>query len=295
MYDRKLNILYAYPYFTSKAVEEFSSFDRSNYRLIIDSGAFSAHNCGMKIELNDYHKFIESISFLKPDAIVQLDVVFNPKETKNNLKKSRDAGYNVCPVFTRGDEEDYLQQLVDEKEYVFVGGVQGGQGAKEFAKYILERYSRDKIHLLAFVRPDWLIHYKPYSVDSSSWSASVRYGLIEVFKNGRLKRYSRQDFMKRPDMDTIKDFQNIGISYNILKKLAYNESWITRKFDPEQLYNSNISCDNLHGFISLCSWIKYSIEYQNKIGTKIYIAVSQDLQLRAIKQAYKHLVDTGII
>lgn len=295
MYDKKLNILYAYPYFTSKALEEFSKIDRSKFRLIIDSGAFSAYNSGFKIEFNDYLRFLDSIKWLKPDAQVQLDVVFNPKETQENYKKSLELGYDVAPVFTRGDSIDYLYRLTENDSYVFIGGVQGGQGAKEFAKYILERFKNKKIHYLAFVRPDWLIHYSPYSTDSSSWSASQRFGQIDVYKNGKLFRFNKLDFIKRPSEDILKLFLDIGINYKMLKKLSKAESWITRQFKPEQLYSNSESCDNLHGFISMCSWIKYSIEYQNKIGTKIYLAVSSEWQIRTLYAAYQHLEMNKII
>lgn len=295
--DLKLNLLVAFPYFKKGMTEEFGLMNRDDYRLIVDSGAFTAYNCGKVIKLDDYHSFIKTVQHLQPDAFIQLDKVFDPEGTRLNLQKSRDAGFNVCPVFTRGDEIKYFEKLIDDKEYVFIGGIQQGEGAKPFVKFILERYSKEKIHFLAFVRPDWLIHYAPYSTDSSSWSSSVRYGACDLFnhRTGFIKRFSKELFRKRPDEKVTQLFFENGIDWNMIKKLSAKESWIHGKFNPERLFDNSPSCMALHVFISFCSWIRYTIAYQNKLGTKIYIAINGGDQLRMLKFAHHHLKTKGVI
>ena len=57
----KLNILVAFPYFSQGIYRFLSEKDPSTFRLIVDSGAFTAWNTGREIRLDDYMKFLKSI------------------------------------------------------------------------------------------------------------------------------------------------------------------------------------------------------------------------------------------
>ena len=287
--DKKLNLLVAYPYLTDANIELLSKWDRNKYRLIIDSGAFSAFNSGAEIRFEDYCAFLDRIKFLNWDAAVQLDVVFNPKETQINYQRHLDRGDRVCPVFTRGDKWDYMQSLIDNDKYVFVGGVQGGSGAKEFAKYCLERTKGKMIHFLAFVRPDWLIHYRPFSVDSSSWSSSCRFGSLHLYVgDGRIKALERKDFIKRPSNAILNRFAQIGFDYGMVQKLGFSEAWSSRRVGEGNKFETHI-------FASICSYIKFSVEAQNKIGTRIYLAMNYDHYTKKLMAAYDMLLEKGLI
>ena len=132
--DTKLNILIAYPYFSNSCRKELvSTFHPDEYRLIVDSGAFSAYNSGMTIELPKYCEFIDSLKLDIPKFdYVQLDVVFDEEGTIRNYRKMLEDGYDPCPVYTRGSKKEYWQELLDTKKYIFVGGVQGGEGARNY-------------------------------------------------------------------------------------------------------------------------------------------------------------------
>ena len=100
----KLYILIAYPYFNNRMYSYLLERRKkyNDFELIIDSGAFTAWNTGINISLDNYCKFLDSISSLEPFHAVQLDVVGNPDETYKNYLNMRDRGYDVMPVFTRG-------------------------------------------------------------------------------------------------------------------------------------------------------------------------------------------------
>ncbi len=297
MYDKKLNLLFAYPYLDENNVKLLSSYPRDKFRLVVDSGAFSVFNSGKIIKFEEYTGFLDSINHLKCDAAVQLDVVFNPSKTHMNYQKHLDRGDNVCPVFTRGDKWSYFENLLEQDKYIFVGGVQGGSGATEFAKYILERTQTKKIHYLAFVRPNWLNHYKPYSVDCSSWSTSARFGSLQLYVgNGRIKTLSRSNFLKRPNTELLKSFEALGFDINMVKLLTKEISWRSARpwIDINPLHDTdNIS--NLNTLISLCSYIKYSVEAQNKIGTKIYLAGNFSHYTLLMFYCYDWMLEKGIL
>lgn len=294
MLDKKLNILIAYPYFKD-SLKYIDNRDPDSYRLIIDSGAFSAYNCGLNVTLDDYCKFLKQIRYERFEAAVQLDVVFNPEETKLNLIKMRDLGFKVNPVFTRGDDFEYFDKLIEDKEYIFVGGVQGlGSIPRIFAKKCLERSKGSKVHYLAFVRPDWLNHYKPYSCDSSTWSSGARFGKLSIYSgNGRIFTYERKDFINKPDSETIELLKSLGLNMNELKNLSKQNAWkniMYDKFDKSFKDSSGFII-----FVSILSYIKYSISAQNKIGSKIYMAIGDKTYLKYFFYAYDFMIERGVI
>jgi hypothetical protein len=295
----KLNILIAYPYFKPKVREILAEFPKENYRLIVDSGAFSAYNSGHAIELPKYCEFLTD---LKKDFndfdYVQLDVVFNEEKTKENYKRMLDLGFDPAPVFTRGADFDYFHELIEAKKYIFVGGVQRGKGANNFAKWVLENsgnYKEDRVHLLAYVRPDMINHYQPFSVDSSSWTAAGRYGLIPYYTgNGRLSQVSKKDFIKKPKKAFLDSCARLKIPYNVIKKLRFQESWFnTSKFDYNE--NPNEPSITLPTFITACQYVYYTIEAEKNIGTRIYMAIGDSFQLSIVLQAYNYLRERKVI
>lgn len=293
----RLNLLVAYPYFSEEIIKVLETKDPDDYRLIVDSGAFSAYNMGMDIKLEDYENFLIKLRKRIPkfDA-VQLDVVFNHEATERNLKLTRDKGIEVCPVYTRGAPTEYFQKLVDDDEYVFVGGVQGGEGAREFAKWCLERSKGKKVHYLAFVRPEFLKYYQPYSTDSSSWAGAARFGNLTLVKgHGRFKTINKMKFQNKPSDEDIQLLHNLGFTYPDIKRLGYAASW---KSDGKFHLNNLLQGDSgglktLAAFINICSHIKNSYLYEQRVGTLIFQAQANWQYLEAFFQAKKFLEIRG--
>ena len=297
-YDNKLNILVAFPYFSNGIRKELEKQDPERFRLIVDSGAFSAHNSGHEIKLDDYCDFITGLQPSFPDMeYVQLDVVFDEQGTKDNYQEMLRRGFDPCPVFTRGASQDYFKELLALDKYIFVGGVQRGKGAPNFAKWVLENsggYKEHKVHLLAFVRPDFINHYKPYSVDASSWTSAARYGQLLYYTKGRLKSMHKKDFAKMPKQAFLDSCKELKIPFNVVKKLRLNGSWkSTTKFVYDE--DPNTPSETLGLFINTLNYIYYSIKAQNEVGTKIYMAVGDSSQLRLMFQCYDFLKERGVI
>ena len=109
----KLNILVAFPYFSQNIYKFLMDKDPSTFRLIVDSGAFTAWNTGKHISMEDYCKFLKTIPSHWEYKAVQLDVYGNPEQTYTNYLRMLDAGYkDVMPVFTRGDTVERLKNFI---------------------------------------------------------------------------------------------------------------------------------------------------------------------------------------
>lgn len=296
--DNRLNILIAYPYFSAQMIAKFKELfpDKNDYRLIVDSGAFSAYNAGMVVTMDEYCKFLDTLmaTGINMEGYIQLDVIFDGEATKRNYREMLDRGYKPCPVFTRGDDEQYFLDLVKEDHYVFVGGVQKGINNRNFAKWILENSIGKKVHLLAFIKPDFINHYKPYSVDASSWSSTSRFGTLGYYAGGRIKTLEKSLFSKPPKQEFLNICNKLKIPLHAIKQLRFNDSWTS--FEATNFSEKkDIPVKGLAQFITLINWVYYSIMAQNKVDTKIYLAVGQPLHLEIMHGAYKHLVDNKII
>lgn len=296
-FDNKLNILVAFPYFSDSMIKAFlDDWKPEEYRLLVDSGAFSAYNAGMDITMDDYCNFLKKLekSGVVVDNYVQLDKVYDGEQTQKNYIEMLERGFDPAPVFQRGDEEEYFHKLLNDDKYLFVGGVQKGVNNRNFAKWVLENSKGKKVHLLAFIKPDFINHYKPYSVDASSWSATSRFGRMSYYYKGRIKLLDKQIFTSPPPKSFMDSCLKLKIPMHAIKKLRLNGSW--NSFDATDFsVEKDVPVKGLAQFISLIHWVYYSIQAQNKIGTKIYLAVGQPQHLKIFKCAYDHLKRNKLI
>ncbi len=129
----KLNILVAFPYFSQQVYRFLMDKDPSTFRLIVDSGAFTAWNTGKHISMEDYCKFLKTIPSHWEYKAVQLDVYGNPEQTYTNYLRMLDAGYkDVMPVFTRGDTIERLEEFYSYTDYIMFGGIAIGGENKNY-------------------------------------------------------------------------------------------------------------------------------------------------------------------
>lgn len=277
-----------------KAFQE--EWKHEEYRLLVDSGAFSAWNANIEITMDEYCDFLKKLKKekLNVEDYVQLDKVYDGEATQANYKDMLARGFDPAPVFQRGDSEEYFHELVNSGKYVFVGGVQKGVNNRNFAKWVLENSKGKKVHLLAFIKPDFVNHYKPYSIDSSSWSSTSRFGTVGYFLKGRIKVIDKKMFASPPPKSFIDSCLKLKIPMHAIKKLRLNGSW--QSFDAVDFsVEKDVPVKGLAQFISIIHWVYYSVTAQNKIGTKIYLAVGQPLHLRIFKAAYDHLAKNKLI
>lgn len=289
--SNKLNILVAYPYF-SKAVYGFlMNQDPSSFRLIVDSGAFTAWNTGKQIDMESYCKFLKTIPPEWETKVVQLDVYGNPKKTYENYLSMLDMGYkDIMPVFTRGDTIERLEEFYTYTDYIMFGGIAIGGKNKNYVKWFCDVNKGRKAHWLGFVNTAFIKHFKPYSVDSSSAFSTARYGFLHYYLgNGKIKTIHRTTFYEKPPDLVIKSLEKMGFTLGEILRLRESGAWLGGAVKPHE------KTKGLAGFMALVSVVKRAFDVENQINTKIYLAMGNELQLKSLYGALQFLKERKVI
>ena len=161
--------------------------------LFLDSGAFSAKSKGVGISLDEYISFInENKAYI--DVYANLDVIGNAVASWKNQKIMEDAGLSPLPVFHIEDDFKYLDRCL-EYDYFCLGGMASGyttQQRKDFLDKCFniicntkDRLPKSKIHGFGMTSLDLMFRYPWFSVDSTSWVKTGRFGSVYVPKYRR--------------------------------------------------------------------------------------------------------------
>ena len=288
----KLNILVAFPYFKQGIFDNLKARDPSTFRLIVDSGAFTAWNTGKEISLEDYMKFLKTIPSEWDYKAVQLDVFGNPEGTYVNYHKMLDAGFtDIMPVFTRGDTLERLEEFYSYTDYIMFGGIVIGGENTNYVKWFCEVNKERHAHWLGFVNVPFIKHYKPYSVDSSSIKSAARFGNLQYYVGkGTLKSIHRSEFYKKPNPKLIKDLTKHGLTANEIFKLQNNEAWTSNA--KAFKYNAK---NGVSSFITYLGHLKRGIEVDKNLGTNIYKAMSSEGDITALFDSLEFLKERKAI
>jgi hypothetical protein len=146
--------------------------------IFMDSGAFSAHTQGAKIDINEYADFINRYKN-KLTLYANLDVMFNPEQTLKNQEILEKKGCKPLPVFHLGEDIKFLDDYCGSYDYIALGGIAlpgPGSGKDKWLNDIFNRYPKHKFHGFGVGDLSMMIKYPFYSVDSSSWFLGQKYG-----------------------------------------------------------------------------------------------------------------------
>jgi len=290
--SNKLNILVAFPYFSQGVYRFLSEKDPSTFRLIVDSGAFTAWNTGREIRLDDYMKFLKTIPSHWDYKAVQLDVFGNPDGTYDNYHRMLDAGFeDIMPVFTRGDSLERLEEFYSHTDYIMFGGIVIGGENKNYVKWFCEINKGRDAHWLGFVNLPFMKHYKPKSVDSSSWSRGARFGTIEYYMgHGKIKIRSKKEFVKTPPKEAFEYLQKSGFTLKEICDLTKTDAWVSNGY-----YVPSKSVKSLAFFITSVCHIRRAIDIEQNLGTQLYLAASGENQIVTLFDSLKFLKDRNIL
>lgn len=176
-----VNALVSYHYFADYDLDRLP-----NLRLIGDSGAFSAKTQGAKITpaaLAEWgHKWSHRLAWL-----AALDVIGDPDATYRNWWEMVERhGVKAVPTIHFGTPPTELARYADKGvDFVGLGGLVGIPTKRQM-RWLVQvfRYARDNHPEMRF--HGWgctsVPHYDLpfYSVDSSSWTESLRYGKMTL-------------------------------------------------------------------------------------------------------------------
>lgn len=146
-----------------------------------DSGAFSAATLGTTINLADYAAWLKDWQGLITTAAT-LDVIGDPDATQRNTLALEDRGLRVLPVFHTGSPWSRLEKLCKRYRYVALGGmVPYSKMTGEVMRWLVRCFRIGAEHGTVFhgfgqTGVTAMASLPFYSVDSSTWSTSARYG-----------------------------------------------------------------------------------------------------------------------
>jgi hypothetical protein len=168
-------------------------------RLMIDSGAFTAHSNGKKISLDAYAEYLKRWRGCW-DHAVTLDVIGDGKASAANTRKLHSRGLPVMPVFTRGDSLPEFDAMVADVGYVCVGGLVGLPVKAQLARVkMLQRRAAAAgggIHALGIGSMATLRVARPYSADASSVSGAWKFGTVVYFDGREIRNVSLADTVR---------------------------------------------------------------------------------------------------
>lgn len=253
----KLNVLVAYPYMKKGIIQELIKH-QSKINFLLDSGAFTAWKSGNPIKLDDYCKFLDSLP-IKPWRYFSLDVIGDPVATMENYQTMLKRGYNPVPVFTPSQDFSDIEEYYKTTDFIGCGGLTDKYGSSGivYLKKVMAHTKGRNIHLLGFTKPAIVKHFRPYSCDSSSWTRSQRYGLCDIYVGkGEYIQLTRKQASNKPRKEICDAIQRLGFTVSDLAKEA---SWRGET--------------NIAMIISARSWVKYMIDAERNIKTKLFLAM----------------------
>lgn len=177
------SFLFSYHYFRTT---DFDRLFRGHGRpgaVFADSGAFSAHTQGAKVDLEAYADWCEErASFF--DVFCNLDVIYDEEQSHRNFERLRDRGIPVMPVFHAGSKWAELERLCEEHDYVALGGVALHGSRRDSLMRWFDRcfdigHARGcEFHGLGVTSWWALTRYPWLTVDSTSWLQGPKFGSV---------------------------------------------------------------------------------------------------------------------
>lgn len=184
----------------------FPTLVKQGADLMIDSGAFSVLDSGMRVEswdvyIEEYAEFIKRYDLQK---FIELDIegVVGMREMERLRDKLERLTNKQCiPVWHKWRGLDYFKMMCDRWKYVCFGGLMSDGVSRQklesvFPWFINEAHKRKaKIHCLGYSPID--LAQKPFrfdSVDSSSWVAGNRFGHVYLFdeRAGIMRKFDKK-------------------------------------------------------------------------------------------------------
>ena len=288
----KLNVLMSYPYMTKDAREYLEGKDPGQFRLIVDSGAYSAWTKGRRVDLKEYVSFLKNLPTDWDLRTVQLDVIGNPEATYANWQTMLSAGLSdVMPVFTRGADPGVLEEFYKFAKVIMFGGIVKGEKNREYIKWFTEQNNDRPVHWLGFVDVPFLLRYRPYSVDSSAISTTQRYSRMSYYMGGGvLSGINRVDFTRAPKKAFLKSTRARGFTTDEIRLLGEESKW---HGGARTLAKGNGT--GFASFVSFAHHVYRAIDVERNIGTRIYLAFATKLELEASFDAYDLMKERGTL
>jgi hypothetical protein len=171
-------------------------------KVMLDSGAYTAHRKGKQINLEAYAEFVKKYQS-EFFACFNLDSIGSGKDEQKaksvegaittaeqsylNWRELQSMGVNTIPIYHLGTNVQWLKKYLKETDYIAIGAIANLNTTKRLMglSHIWKNYltnadqtPRVKVHGLGLTAVDIMIRYPWYSVDSFTPVISAVWGSI---------------------------------------------------------------------------------------------------------------------
>lgn len=195
-------------------INYLNTFKNDKFLILIDSGAFSAWNRGLEIDIDEYIDFMKQVELLNTHHelyFINLDVIPHKKGTTptpqqiesaclqgiENYKYIKSKGFDTIHTFHQFDDFKYLHHILEQcngNNYIGISPA-NDQSLKSRINWLKQVYSivrnKTRTHMLGLTAIDCLEQIPVYSADSSSWINIKRFG--ELFNFDELQKIPKRD------------------------------------------------------------------------------------------------------
>lgn len=232
----------------SYAIEKKGILERidKGLKTFVDSGAFTAMNKGIKLDIDEYINFLNQyeehfLLYCQFDTIPVGEITGeqSARETKENYWYMRNKLKNpdkLLYCFHYGEDFKYLEEILNDDikiPYIALGGLakRGKKAREEFISKAFEVIKNSKnpnvkVHAFGVTSFDILEKYPFTSADSTSWLWNGVFGRI-ASKYGKFTVSDRKPDDKKhvdnlpEDLQKLikEEIQSVGLDYETMKKV----------------------------------------------------------------------------
>lgn len=232
--------------------------------IFLDSGAFTMHMQGVKVDLKEYSNFILGNQDIIHIAS-NLDAI-GPGFEKESYDRQKllekylgDRKNQVKPVHHVRDHDDWLKRYLDEGcDYIFIGGMvpESTKDLLKWLDHVWYKYLTNsdgtpkvKVHGFGLTTTTLMFRYPWYSVDSTRWVMESRFGgLLMDFPqpDGTIRDINIDFSIRSPQRYRLKSWHFLSLTPEeqqiVLERLAELEAERTREPDVERDFEIEMGC-----------------------------------------------------
>lgn len=158
----------------------------------LDSGAYSAHMSGAKIDLDGYIEGCKELLANDPQCteVFALDVLSDWRASMKNTERMWEAGVPAIPVYHVGEPEHLLKHLAREYPKISLGGAVALRGGAKiaWAEQCFARVWPKAIHGLSFGSQRAIMALPFHTVDATNWELGpTRFGNWKSMPGGSIR------------------------------------------------------------------------------------------------------------
>lgn len=270
-------LLVSFPFWNKVAPLLSDNFEREALAVLVDSGAFTTLNSDKVFSLDEYCSFVENLpSFVWKYS--SFDVPFNGEETHKNYLTMKSRGLAPCPVFTRGDNNERLDEYLSSGEHTLVGGIAVSNSIKYVRRLMATRIAHAKnIHFFGFTNTKLLNEYRVGSVDCSNWIFYSNLHSLQIYTGkGRIGIWNKRKSAVHGSIPSDVFQRGLDLVGVRLADFRNWDTWTTKRLM----------------MIGARAWMLRMAATERHIGTKVFLACTSPSQASVLAGAYKWLIDS---